>query len=111
MYAVVFILARLLETTSTLRCCANMPVAAMLRDLMAVFLLLSLSWFGSAAGASGELAEVADHIPDAFVLAVDEARERFVRPLHLDHPRDLDDRLDVRGFERALDDGRLVAGA
>src|SRR5690349_8444499 len=90
--------ARLWEITSTRICCAAMPVAAMFSARM-----LSFSPCRGSA-----LAEGGDDLADALVLLVEEPLAGLVGALHLDHPRHLDDRADIRAFEEALDDAAVL---
>src|SRR5215469_5229037 len=81
--------ARLFAITSTLVCCAAMPVAAMLRAR--IYSLLAL-----------DRGELVDRLAHEFGMGLAEVHGGLVGPHDLDHVRDFDDGLDVRAFDGAL---------
>src|SRR3546814_13070210 len=93
----------LLEITSTLSCCANMPVEAILRDLIGIRPAdLRADW------ASGlGVGEAADHVGEPLVLVLEHVVGGLERSEDLHHPGHPADRLDVRLFEHALGDPRV----
>src|SRR5512132_3261890 len=95
MKPVVFMLARLFDTTSTLRCWASMPVAAIPSALIAGFPSWSFrSEERRSRGRTRRSSRVdLQHFADAIVLAVDHDPRLVVSAVQVDQPLHLDDRL------------------
>src|SRR5690554_1518270 len=101
--------AMLLEMTSTLRCCAIMPVAAVERARI----ISAPAWKGKGeTGATGSLwVERSTAAAQAINRAALEVAGRLVQlgglligPVQLHQPGHLDDRVDVGSFHRSLDE-------
>src|SRR3954453_471260 len=92
-------LAILFDITWTLSSCAIMPVAAVWRARMAVFLAQALC--------VRDFGELLDRRAPHVALLLQDAGDLGVGACHLDHARHLDDAAHVRFFDIALHDSLL----